>query len=74
MYKGLNRRAFALEMIRLSDMCIALCEKSNAVNDLSMWLLHENLLLLTMQHGDSSKLNTLFVAEKNVMLSTLTQL
>lgn len=60
MQNGFNRREFALEMADLSDTCIGLCERSNAVNDLWSWLLYENLVLSTLQHGDSSRLGFYF--------------
>ena len=50
-----SRRAFAYEMTDLSNECIALCEQGGSMNDLLVCLLYENLVLLSKQHGDSSK-------------------
>ena len=53
-YPGFNQKDFALEMSDLSDVCIGICRRSNAISDLFTSLLYEDLVHLTMRHGDSS--------------------
>lgn len=58
-WNGSNRRAsrphFTDEMLRSSTGCLRLCTQLNAVNDLLIWLLYDNLLLTSMMCGDTSK-------------------
>lgn len=49
------RTEFAQKMLEASDTALQVCKKLTPVNDLTVWLLHESLLLTIMVHGDSSQ-------------------
>lgn len=46
---------FAEEMLAASDDLVEICKLLTPVNDLTLWLLYENLLLSVVLHGDSSR-------------------
>ncbi|KAA8651714.1 uncharacterized protein ATNIH1004_000610 [Aspergillus tanneri] len=48
------RRKFAQKMMAASDAVIQICKILTPVNDLTIWLMYENLLLVSIVHGDSS--------------------
>jgi hypothetical protein len=54
-YKLLSSR-FARRMLAASDTALETCRYLSPVNDLTLWLLHENLLLSTLVLGHSSEL------------------
>lgn len=49
------RFQFARRMLTASNNAIHVCKLLTPVNDMTSWLLHENMLLSCMLHGDSSK-------------------
>jgi len=51
----IDRREFMDQMTHASNTCSALCEDVGSVNDLLLWLIHQDAVLLSMQRGDSSK-------------------
>lgn len=51
---GNDWNEFAAIMMDCSNACISFCQESGPANDLLIWLLYENLVLLTLIHGDSS--------------------
>ena len=50
-----DRREFTDQMTDASNTCSKLCEEVGSVNDLLLWLIHQDAVLLSMQRGDSSK-------------------
>ncbi|CAP79554.1 Pc23g00600 [Penicillium rubens Wisconsin 54-1255] len=45
---------FSRKMLVICDLTIHICKSLTALNDLSLWLVHENLLLSKLLRGDSS--------------------
>jgi hypothetical protein len=45
---------FSRKMLAASDVAIQICKSLSPVNDLFLWLVHENLLLSNIIQGDSS--------------------
>ncbi|GAE00291.1 hypothetical protein PVAR5_9032 [Paecilomyces variotii No. 5] len=45
---------FSRRMLAASDLAIQICKSLSPVNDLFLWLVHENLLLSNIIQGDSS--------------------
>lgn len=50
-----SRVEFARRMLHASDTVLQLCKMIAQVNDLTIWLLYENLLLASMLNGDLSE-------------------
>ncbi|KAI9038829.1 fungal specific transcription factor domain-containing protein [Aspergillus affinis] len=48
------REKFARRMMVASDIILQICRILTPVNDLTIWLMYENLLLSSVVHGDSS--------------------
>lgn len=46
---------FARKMLAASDAALYICKVLTTLNDLTIWLVHENLLLSDLINGDSSK-------------------
>jgi hypothetical protein len=46
---------FSRKMLVICDLTIHICKSLTALNDLSLWLVHENLLLSKLLRGDSSQ-------------------
>lgn len=53
--RPLSRVEFARRMLHASDTALQLCKMLTPVNDLTIWLLYENLLLASMVNGDLSE-------------------
>lgn len=49
------REKFARRMMVASDLILQICRILTPVNDLTIWLMYENLLLASVVHGDSSE-------------------
>lgn len=54
---GKNGGQYLLELTRASNLCVSFCDRTESLNDILLWLLHANVILLTFQYGDASKLN-----------------
>jgi hypothetical protein len=50
----LRRQQYTRELTAASGLCVSFCERSESLNDLLIWLLHSNSILLTFQYGDTS--------------------
>lgn len=50
-----DKRALAQRMLEASDASITFCEQTGNLNDVGMWLISENFLLMSLVIGDSSK-------------------
>lgn len=50
-----SRAGFAQKMLEATDVILQVCKMVTPVNDLTVWMLYENLLLTTLVLGDSSK-------------------
>jgi hypothetical protein len=50
----LSRQQYTRELTRASNLCVSFCDRSESLNDLLIWLLHGNSILLTFQYGDAS--------------------
>jgi hypothetical protein len=46
---------YLLELTRASNLCVSFCDRTESLNDILLWLLHANIILLTFQYGDASK-------------------
>jgi hypothetical protein len=55
-----SKADFAYQMINASNRCLGFCDQFGNVNNLLVWLMYKNLLLLTMVHGDSSMQEFMF--------------
>lgn len=49
-----SRSQYAHKMLAASDAALHICKTLTPLNDLTIWLVHENLLLSDIVHGDSS--------------------
>ncbi|CAG8907301.1 unnamed protein product [Penicillium egyptiacum] len=49
-----SRTQFSHKMLVACDLTIQICKSITGLNDLSLWLVHEDLLLLKLLRGDSS--------------------
>lgn len=54
--RKIDREEFISDVISGSNSCIHLCQEHGAVNDLMVWLLYTDMLLLSNFYGDSCKL------------------
>ena len=52
---SLQRTRLADEMLRSSTACLVICSLVSPVNDIMIWLFHENLLFTSMMCGYSGK-------------------
>jgi hypothetical protein len=50
----LDRQNYTRELTHASNLCVSFCDRSESLNDLLIWLLHNNSILLTFQYGDAS--------------------
>jgi hypothetical protein len=50
-----SRTRFSHEMLVACDLTIQICKSLTGLNDLSLWLVHEDLLLSKLLRGDSSQ-------------------
>lgn len=50
-----NRPQFSRKMLVACDLTLQICKGLTVLNDLVLWLVHENLLLLKLLQGDSSR-------------------
>lgn len=50
-----NKDRFIEDMIHASNDCIGLCQVHGAVNDIMVWLLHSNMLVMSNFYGDNCK-------------------
>jgi hypothetical protein len=51
-----ERQLFTRELTHASNLCVGFCDRAESLNDILVWLLHGNAMLLTFQYGDTSKL------------------
>ncbi|KAJ5306407.1 hypothetical protein N7508_005422 [Penicillium antarcticum] len=49
-----SRTQYARKMLAASDAALYICKILTSLNDLTIWLVHENLLLTDLVNGDSS--------------------
>lgn len=52
----IDRKGFVSQMMSNSDGVLSFCSRYRRPNDLMPWLMYENFILVTLHHGDSSKL------------------
>lgn len=52
---GKNDGQYLLELTRASNLCVSFCDRTESLNDVLLWLLHANVILLTFQYGDASE-------------------
>jgi hypothetical protein len=45
---------YLLELTHASNLCVSFCDRTESLNDILLWLLHANVILLTFQYGDAS--------------------
>lgn len=50
-----SRAQYARKMLAASDAALYICKILTTLNDLTIWLVHENLLLCDLINGDSSR-------------------
>jgi hypothetical protein len=50
----LKRQRYTGELTHASNLVISLCDRSESLNDILIWLLHGNSVLLTFQYGEAS--------------------
>jgi hypothetical protein len=50
---------YLLELTHASNQCVSFCDRAESLNDILLWLLHANVILLTFQYGEASKLHTI---------------
>jgi hypothetical protein len=50
-----ERQSFARELTHASNIVVGFCTRAESLNDLIVWLLHGNAILLTLHYGDTSK-------------------
>lgn len=50
-----SQSQYARKMLAASDAALHICKILTPLNDLTIWLVHENLLLSDLVHGDSSQ-------------------
>lgn len=50
-----SRTHFSRKMLVACDLTLQICKGLTVLNDLALWLVHENLLLLKLVQGDSSR-------------------
>ena len=50
-----ERQKLSLEITHASNLCVSFCDRAESVNDLLVWLVHANGILLTFQYGDTSR-------------------
>ena len=46
---------YLLDLTHACNLCVSFCDRSESLNDILLWLLHANVILLTFQYGDASK-------------------
>jgi hypothetical protein len=46
---------YLLELTHASNLCVSFCDRTESLNDILLWLMHANIILLTFQYGDASK-------------------
>jgi hypothetical protein len=51
-----ERQSLSRELTHASNLVVGFCARAESLNDLIVWLLHNNAILLTIQYGDTSKL------------------
>jgi hypothetical protein len=49
----LERQQYTRELTKASNLCVSFCDRSESLNDVLVWLLHSNTILLTFQYGDA---------------------
>jgi hypothetical protein len=49
-----SRQRYTRELTHASNQCILFCDRSESLNDVLIWFLHGNAILLTFQYGDAS--------------------
>ena len=54
----LNRDELIEDMIHASNDCIHLCQIHGAVNDIMVWLIYTNMLIISNFYGDNCKITT----------------
>jgi hypothetical protein len=52
---SLERQQFTLELTHASNLCVSFCDRAESLNDILVWLLYSNSILLTFQYGDASR-------------------
>lgn len=52
----LDSNKFVIDMISASNSCISLCRQCGSENEVMLWLLLCNALLISNHYGDTSKL------------------
>jgi hypothetical protein len=50
-----SRNHFSYKMLTACDLTMQICKNLTGLNDISLWLIHENLLLSKLLQGDSSQ-------------------
>lgn len=51
-----DKAKFVSRLLAASNSCISICQHYNCVNDIMLWLLYMNLLLLCNVRGDSGNI------------------
>ena len=67
--RSIDRKSFASQMMVNSDDVLSFCEHYRQPNDLMLWLMFENFTLVTLHHGDSSKLCLLILARISTIIT-----
>lgn len=52
---GKDSGQYLLGLTHASNQAVSFCDRTESLNDILLWMLHANVILLTFQYGDASK-------------------
>lgn len=63
---NIDKKQIANQMISAGEMCVTYSDQAGNPNDLTVWLLYELTILISIAHGDDSKILFLWIPAKGI--------